>query len=89
VHAPELIKEYYARKKSAVHTIDIKRDDQSTPNASPSSSISHINMSNGSSSLASTFSFIYPTMDCEEASTTGTMNDHQYDNQVVLFGADG
>jgi Chromo (CHRromatin Organisation MOdifier) domain len=89
VHTPELIKEYYTRKKSAVHTIGIKGADQSTPNVSPSSSINRINMSNGSSSPASTFSFIYPTMDREEAPTTGTMNDHQYDNQVVLFGADG
>jgi hypothetical protein len=58
-----------------------------TSNALPSSSISHINMSNGSSSPASTFSFIYLTMDREETPTTGTMNDHQYDDQVVLFGA--
>jgi hypothetical protein len=58
-------------------------------NTSPSSSICHINMSNSSSSLASTFSFIYPTMDREETPTTGTTNDHQYDDQVVLFGATG
>jgi Chromo (CHRromatin Organisation MOdifier) domain len=88
VHAPELIKEYYERKKSTVHTIGIKRTDQLTPNASPSPSINHINMSNGSSSPASTFSFIYPTTDREETLTTGTTNDHQYDDQVVLFGAD-
>jgi Chromo (CHRromatin Organisation MOdifier) domain len=87
VHAPKLIKEYYARKKSAVHTIGIKGANQSTPNASPSFSINHINMSNGSLSPASTFSFIYPATDREEALTTRTMNDHQYDDQVVLFGA--
>jgi hypothetical protein len=44
-------------------------------------------MSNGSSSPAFTFSFQYPTTDHEETLTTGTMNDHQYNNQVVLFGA--
>jgi hypothetical protein len=44
-------------------------------------------MSNGSSSPASTFSFIYPTTDHEETLTAGTTNDHQYDDQVVLFGA--
>jgi hypothetical protein len=37
----------------------------------------------------STFSFIYLAMDREEAPTTRTTNDHQYDDQVVLFGADG
>jgi hypothetical protein len=84
-----LIKEYYVRKKSAVCTIDIKGADQSAPNASPSSSINHINMSNGSLSPASTFSFIYPATDREETLTAGTTNDHQYDDQVVLFGADG
>jgi Chromo (CHRromatin Organisation MOdifier) domain len=89
VHAPKLIKEYYARKKSAVRTISIKGGDQSMTNASPSFSINHIAMSNGLSSPASTFSFLYPAMDCEETPTTGTTNDHQYDNQVVLFGADG
>jgi hypothetical protein len=46
-------------------------------------------MSNGSLSPASTFSFIYPTTDREETLTTRTTNDHQYDDQVVLFGADG
>jgi hypothetical protein len=28
-------------------------------------------------------------MDCEETPTARTMNDDQYDNQVVLFGATG
>jgi hypothetical protein len=46
-------------------------------------------MSNGSSSPASTFSFIYPTTDHEETPTAGTTNDNQYNDQVVLFGADG
>jgi hypothetical protein len=46
-------------------------------------------MSNGLSSPASTFSFIYPTTDREETPTAGTTNDHQYDDQVVLFGANG
>jgi Chromo (CHRromatin Organisation MOdifier) domain len=90
VHAPELIREYYARKKSAVRTATvIKGVNQSTSNALPSSSINHINTSNGSSSPASTFSFIYPATDCEETPTAGTTNDHQYDDQVVLFGANG
>jgi hypothetical protein len=89
VHAPKLIKEYYVRKKSAVRTISIKGDDQPTANTSPSLSINRITMSNGSSSPASTFSFIYPTTDCEETPTAGTTNDHQYDDQVVLFGAGG
>jgi hypothetical protein len=89
VHAPELIKEYYTRKWSAIRTISIRRGDQSTSNASPSSSINHINMSNGSLSPAFTFSFIYPATDREETPTAGTTNDHQYDDQVVLFGADG
>jgi hypothetical protein len=44
-------------------------------------------MSNGLLSPASTFSFIYPTMDHEETLTAGTTNDHQYNDQVVLFGA--
>jgi Chromo (CHRromatin Organisation MOdifier) domain len=89
VHAPELVKEYYTRKKSAVCTMSIKGDDQPTANTSPFLSINRITMSNGSSSPASTFSFIYPTTDHEETPTAGTMNDHQYDDQVVLFGADG
>jgi Chromo (CHRromatin Organisation MOdifier) domain len=87
VHTPKLIKEYYARKKSAVCTISIKGGDQPTTNTSPSLSINRITMSNGLSSPASTFSFIYPTMDHEETPTAGTTNDHQYDDQVVLFGA--
>jgi hypothetical protein len=89
VHAPKLIKEYYARKKSAVRAINIKGDDQLSTDAPPSLSINRITMSNGSLSPASTFSFIYPTMDCEETPTARTTNDHQYDDQVVLFGADG
>jgi hypothetical protein len=72
-----------------VRAVVIKGADQLTPNASPPSSINHINMSNGSLSPASTFSFIYPATDREETPTAGTMNDHQYDDQVVLFGADG
>jgi Chromo (CHRromatin Organisation MOdifier) domain len=59
VHAPRLVREYYTRKKSAMHAISIKRGDQSTTNTSPSLSINRITMSNGSSSPASTFSFIY------------------------------
>jgi hypothetical protein len=43
-------------------------------------------MSNGLSSPASTFSFIYPTTDHEETPTARTTNDNQYDDQVVLFG---
>jgi hypothetical protein len=89
VHTPELVKEYQARKQSAVHTAKIKGVIGSPPMTSPSSNISYINMSNGSLSPASTFSFIYPTMDCEETPAAGTMNDHQYDDQVVLFGATG
>jgi hypothetical protein len=67
----------------------IKRTLGPSPKTSPSFNISHIYMSNGSSSPASTFSFIYPTTDHEETPTTRTTNDHQYDNQVVLFGAAG
>jgi Chromo (CHRromatin Organisation MOdifier) domain len=89
VHAPRLIKEYYARKRGAICATSIKGGDQSTTNASPSLCINHITMSNGSSSPASTFSFIYPTTDREETPTAGTTNDHQYDDQVVLFGAGG
>jgi Chromo (CHRromatin Organisation MOdifier) domain len=88
VHAPELVQEYHTRKWSAIHVAaTIKGAVKPASNAPPSSSISHINMSNGSSSPASTFSFIYPTTDCEETPTAGTTNDHQYDDQVVLFGA--
>jgi hypothetical protein len=54
---------------------------------SPISHLCTTNMSNGLSLPASTFSFQYPTMDHEETPTTRTTNDHQYDNQVVLFGA--
>jgi hypothetical protein len=89
VHAPELVKEYQARKWSAVRTVEIKGAIKSPSTTSPSSSISCINMSNGSSSPASTFSFIYPTTDREETLTAGTTNDHQYDDQVVLFGTTG
>jgi hypothetical protein len=74
---------------STVHIARIKGVSESPPTTSPSSSISYINMSNGLSSPASTFSFIYPTTDHEETLTTGTTNDHQYDDQVVLFGATG
>jgi Chromo (CHRromatin Organisation MOdifier) domain len=87
VHAPELIQEYQARKQSTVRAAMIKGVIKPSSSAPPSSNISHINMSNGSSSPASTFSFIYPTTDCEETPTARTMNDHQYDDQVVLFGA--
>jgi hypothetical protein len=55
--------------------------------ASFSSHICNTNMSNGSSSPAFTFSFQYPVTDHEETPTTGTTNDHQYNDQVVLFGA--
>jgi Chromo (CHRromatin Organisation MOdifier) domain len=89
VHAPRLIKEYYARKQSAVRAINIKGDGQPSANASPLPTINRITMSNGSLSPASTFSFIYPTMDREETPTAGTMNDNQYNDQVVLFGANG
>jgi Chromo (CHRromatin Organisation MOdifier) domain len=89
VHAPELLQEYQARKRSTVHAAMIKGAITPSPNVPPSSSISCINMSNGSSSPAFTFSFVYPTMDHEETPTTRTINDHQYDNQVVLFGAAG
>jgi Chromo (CHRromatin Organisation MOdifier) domain len=89
VHTPELVQEYQVRKRSAVHTAMIKRAIKPSPSTSPSSSISYINMSNGLSSPASTFSFIYPTTDHEETLTTRTMNDHQYDDQVVLFGSTG
>jgi Chromo (CHRromatin Organisation MOdifier) domain len=65
VHTPELIKEYHVRKRSAVHTAAvIKGAIKKTSNALPSSSINNINMSNGLSSPASTFSFIYPATDC-------------------------
>jgi Chromo (CHRromatin Organisation MOdifier) domain len=84
VHAPELVKEYQARKWSAVCTARIKEAIRSPSTTSPSF---NINMSNGLLSPASTFSFIYPTMDCEETPTARTTNDHQYDDQVVLFGA--
>jgi Chromo (CHRromatin Organisation MOdifier) domain len=89
VHAPRLVKEYYARKKSAVRAMDIKGDGRPSANAPPLSVINCITMSNGSLSPASTFSFIYPTTDHEETPTAGTTNDNQYNDQVVLFGADG
>jgi Chromo (CHRromatin Organisation MOdifier) domain len=50
VHAPRLVREYYARKKSAVCAISIKRGEQPTTNTSPSLSINRITMSNGLSS---------------------------------------
>jgi Chromo (CHRromatin Organisation MOdifier) domain len=87
VHTPVLVKEYYNRKQTAVHKTTIKGTTE-LPKAIPS--ISHIctsNMSNGSSSPASTFSFQYPVMDNKETPTARTTNDHQYDDQVVLFGA--
>jgi Chromo (CHRromatin Organisation MOdifier) domain len=87
VHAPELVKVYQARKRSAVHTARIKGAIGSPPMTSLSFNISCINMSNGLSLPASTFSFIYPTTDHEETPTARTTNDHQYDDQVVLFGA--
>jgi hypothetical protein len=87
VHAPELIQEYQARKRSTVCAAMIKGVVKPSLNAPPSSEISHINMSNGSLSPAFTFSFVYPTTDCEETPTAGTTNDHQYNDQVVLFGA--
>jgi hypothetical protein len=86
VHAPRLVKEYYARKKGAVRAINIKRDGEPSADASPLHTINRITMSNGSSLPASTFSFVYPTMDHEETPTAGTTNDNQYNDQVVLFG---
>jgi Chromo (CHRromatin Organisation MOdifier) domain len=87
VHAPELVKEYYDRKKSAVQTVKIKRKMEQSLDTSPTPHICTTDMSNGSSSPASTFSFQYPTTDCKETPTAKTMNDHQYNDQVVLFGA--
>jgi hypothetical protein len=89
VHAPKLLKEYYARKKNAVHAMNIKGGNQLSTDVPPSLNTNCITMSNGSSSPAFTFSFIYPTTDHEETPTARTTNDHQYDDQVVLFGADG
>jgi Chromo (CHRromatin Organisation MOdifier) domain len=89
VHTPELVKEYYARKWSAVHMTKIKGAAMLHSSVPPTTNICRINMSNGSLSPASTFSFQYPITDHEETLTAGTMNDHQYDNQVVLFGAAG
>jgi Chromo (CHRromatin Organisation MOdifier) domain len=48
VHAPKLLKEYYARKKNAIRAISIKGDGQLSTDASPSLSINRITMSNGS-----------------------------------------
>jgi Chromo (CHRromatin Organisation MOdifier) domain len=87
VHAPKLVKEYHKRKQGAVQTAVIKGTAMCSTNTSPSSHICTTNMSNGSSSPASTFSFQYPTTDHEETPTTRTTNDHQYDDQVVLFGS--
>jgi Chromo (CHRromatin Organisation MOdifier) domain len=90
VHAPELIEEYHARKRSTVHAAAvIKGAAEKASDALPSSSISSINMSHGLSSPASTFSFNYLVTDREETLTARTMNDHQYGDQVVLFGAGG
>jgi Chromo (CHRromatin Organisation MOdifier) domain len=90
VHAPKLIEEYHTRKQSTVHAATIEKGTiKPISNTFPPLCIHNINMSNGSSSPASTFSFIYPATDHEETPTTGTTNDHQYDNQVVLFGARG
>jgi Chromo (CHRromatin Organisation MOdifier) domain len=89
VHAPDLVQEYQARKQSAIHIAMIKGAIKLSLSTSPSSSISCINMSNGLSSPASTFSFIYPTTDHKETLTARTMNDYQYNDQVVLFGATG
>jgi hypothetical protein len=69
--------------------MNIKGDGQPSANASPFPTINRITMSNGSSSPASTFSFIYPTTDREETPTARTTNDNQYNDQVVLFGANG
>jgi hypothetical protein len=70
-------------------TAMIKGTVEPTSTVLPSSSINSINMSNGLLSPASTFSFIYPATDREETPTARTMNDHQYNDQVVLFGAGG
>jgi hypothetical protein len=86
VHTLKLVKEYYDRKKSIVQMAEIKGEDVQLSRASPNPHICTINMSNGSLLPASTFSFQYPAMDCEETPTTGTTNDYQYDDQVVLFG---
>jgi Chromo (CHRromatin Organisation MOdifier) domain len=80
VHAPEWVKEYHVRKRSTIHAAVIKGGTKLLMHTSPSSNICHIDMSNGSSSPASTFSFIYPTMDHEETPTTRTMNNHQYND---------
>jgi hypothetical protein len=66
--------------------VEIKGEHGQQLRTSPTSHICSINMSNGSSSLASTF-FQYPTTNHEETLTTKTTNDYQYDDQVVLFGA--
>jgi Chromo (CHRromatin Organisation MOdifier) domain len=90
VHTPELIKEYHVRKRSAVHAAAvIKGVVMPISNALPSSHLNSINMSNGLLLPASTFSFIYPATDHEETLTARITNYHQYDNQVVLFGAGG
>jgi Chromo (CHRromatin Organisation MOdifier) domain len=89
VHAPELVKEYYARKRSTVQTAEIKGEVGKPLSESPNLHICINNMSNGSLLPASTFSFQYPVTDHEETLTARTMNDHQYNDQVVLFGAAG
>jgi hypothetical protein len=65
----------------------IKGEEELPTTTSPTSYICSVDMSNGSLLPASTFSFHYPTTDHKETLTTGAMNDHQYDDQVVLFGA--
>jgi Chromo (CHRromatin Organisation MOdifier) domain len=87
VYTPELVKEYYNRKQSTVRTEAIKGAAMCSMDTSPSSHICTSNMPNGLSSPASTFSFQYPVTDHEETLTAGTTNDHQYNDQVVLFGA--
>jgi hypothetical protein len=67
--------------------VTIKGAEELPTNAPSTSHICNINMSNGSSSPASTFSFQYPVTDHKETPTAGTTNDYQYDDQVVLFGA--
>jgi hypothetical protein len=67
--------------------VEIKGEHRQQLKTSPISHICSTNMSNGSLLPASTFSFQYPATDHEETPTARTMNDHQYDDQVVLFGA--
>jgi Chromo (CHRromatin Organisation MOdifier) domain len=87
VHTPGLVREYYDRKRSTVRVTQIKGAEMQLSRTSLPTHICTTNMSNGSSLPASTFSFQYPTIDFEETLTTGTTNDYQYNDQVVLFGA--